>query len=171
MTRLGVVGARRMSDNRSVTVVRASLDDVDDLRGFLRDVDLTLAGLGEPTVQLWIERDTDGEIVGSTGFERSEDRSHALIRSVAVAPRHRTAGTGSRLARYAMDHARAAGATRAWLFSRRSGPFWQKLGFTSADRNELAAALPDAHQVRLFVETGQLEREVAWSQRLGDDGR
>lgn len=148
-----------------------SLNDVDDLREFLRDGDLTLAGLDEPAVRLWVERNDEREVVGSTGFELSEDRTHALIRSVAVAPRHRTTGAGSRLARYAMDQAHAAGATRAWLFSRRSGPFWQKLGFTNADRNELAAALPGAHQVRLFVESGQLEREVAWSRALGEEER
>ena len=143
-----------------------SREDVDDLRGFLREVDLTLAGVDAPTVQLWVERDAHGEIVGSTGFELSGDRQHALIRSVAVAPQHRVAGAGSRLAQYAMDQAQAAGATRAWLFSRRSGPFWQKLGFTTADRSELAAVLPETHQVRLFVQSGQLEREVAWSQPL-----
>jgi N-acetylglutamate synthase-like GNAT family acetyltransferase len=65
-----------------------------------------------------------------------------------------------------VDEARAAGAGRAWLFSRRSGPFWQKLGFALADRDELAAALPDAHQVVLFAQSGQLDREVAWSRAL-----
>ena len=59
-----------------------------------------------------------------------------------------------------------SGAERAWLFSRRSGPFWQQLGFTSADRDELAQALASTHQVRLFTETGQLQLEVAWSRRL-----
>lgn len=148
-----------------------SAKDVDALRGFLRDVDLTLAGLDEPAVNIWIERDADGEIVGSTGFELSNDRTHALIRSVAVTPQHRAAGAGSRLARHALDRAYAMGATRAWLFSRRSGPFWQQLGFARADKYELAAALPETHQVRLFVESGQLEREVAWSRSLGDDPR
>lgn len=56
--------------------------------------------------------------------------------------------------------------TRAWLFSRRSGPFWQKLGFAAADRGDLEEALPDAHQVVLFARTGQLDREVAWSRAL-----
>ena len=76
-----------------------SLNDVDDLREFLRDGDLTLAGLDEPAVRLWVERNDEREVVGSTGFELSEDRTHALIRSVAVAPRNRTTGAGSRLAR------------------------------------------------------------------------
>ncbi|PPF79518.1 GNAT family N-acetyltransferase [Subtercola sp. Z020] len=118
-----------------------------------------------------MERDANGEIVGSTGFELSTDRMHVLIRSVAVAPQLRAAGAGSRLARYAMDQAHALGATRAWLFSRRSGPFWQQLGFVGADKYELAAALSETHQVRLFVESGQLEREIAWSRSLESASR
>ncbi|MEN0083680.1 MAG: GNAT family N-acetyltransferase [Leifsonia sp.] len=140
--------------------------DVAAVRRFLREADLTLAGLDEPTVALWVERDDTGTIVGSTGFELSRDGAHALVRSVAVAPGRRASGAGSRLALFAIEQARAAGAGRAWLFSRRSGGFWQKLGFASADRDELAAALPDAHQVRLFIESGQLDREVAWSLAL-----
>ncbi|WP_082008368.1 GNAT family N-acetyltransferase [Microbacterium mangrovi] len=140
--------------------------DIADLRTFLRDVDLTVAGLDAPTVRLWIERDTSGAVIGSTGFELSADAEHALIRSVGVAPGRRTAGAGSRLASFALDAAARAGAMRAWLFSRRSGPFWQKLGFVPADRDALAAALRDTHQVRLFVRTGQLHREVAWSRPL-----
>jgi N-acetylglutamate synthase-like GNAT family acetyltransferase len=147
-------------------VERVSAADLDEVRSFLRDADLTLAGLDDPAVRLWIERGIRGEIVGTTGFELSEDGCHALIRSVAVEVSHRVSGAGSKLAAHAMQEARAAGATRAWLFSRRSGPFWQKLGFTAADRDELAAALSQSHQVRLFVQSGQLEREVAWSQSL-----
>jgi N-acetylglutamate synthase-like GNAT family acetyltransferase len=125
-----------------------------------------VAGLDEPTVRLWIDRDDDGMAVGSTGFESSADGVHVLIRSVAFAPQHRGSGAGTRLARFAIERATEAGAERAWLFSRRSGPFWQSLGFTSADRQALATALPDTHQVRLFRRTGQLEHEVAWSRRL-----
>ncbi|SMQ74831.1 GNAT family N-acetyltransferase [Agreia sp. VKM Ac-1783] len=142
---------------------QVSPSDTGSIREFLRAADLTLAGLDAPGVHLWVARDERGRIVGSTGFELSADGRHALIRSVAVDPQQRSAGSGSRLARFAMDAARQRGVERAWLFSRRSGPFWQKLGFTGADRGELASALADTHQVRLFVETGQLDREVAWS--------
>ncbi|WP_082475184.1 GNAT family N-acetyltransferase [Frigoribacterium sp. Leaf263] len=140
--------------------------DVDDLRAFLVEADLTLAGLDDPAVRLWIERDAAGTIVGSTGFELSVDGAHALLRSVAVARSQRTAGAGTRLAGHALNAATSAGATRAWLFSRRSGPFWQRLGFSPADRDTLAAALADTHQLRLFAATGQLAREVAWSRPL-----
>lgn len=147
-------------------LVRVSDVDLDDVREFLRRVDLTLSGVGEPTVRLWVDRADGGQVIGSTGFELSSDGGHALVRSVAVDPEYRAVGAGSRLARYALDQVRMAGAKHAWLFSRRSGPFWQKLGFRCADRNELAAALPEAHQVRLFQASGQLEREVAWCRSL-----
>ena len=140
--------------------------DVDDVRAFLAEADLTLAGLDAEGVRLWVDRSDDGEVVGSTGFELSRDGKEALIRSVAVAGARRAGGEGTRLAQFAIAEAAAVGATRAWLFSRRSGPFWQKLGFVPADRHELAAVLPEAEQVRLFIESGQLEREVAWARDL-----
>jgi hypothetical protein len=37
---------------------------------------------------------------------------------------------------------------------------------TRADRDELAPALSDAHQVRLVIDSGQFEREVAWAQEI-----
>lgn len=140
---------------------------VDDLRTFLVGADLTVAGLDrdrfEPTVRLWVDRADDGRVVGSTGYETSDDGVHVLVRSVAVASHLQGLGHGTRLARFAVDHAAATGARRAWLFSRRSGPFWQSLGFTPADRDDLAAALAATHQVRAFRRTGQLAHEVAWS--------
>lgn len=133
---------------------------------FLSEVDLTLSGLDAPSVRLWIERDAGGAVVGSTGYEISGDGRHALIRSVAVSPAQRSRGRGSALASFALERAAEEGASMAWLFSRRSGPFWQGRGFASADRDELAAALADTHQVRLFRQSGQLGREVAWSRAL-----
>ena len=52
--------------------------DVDVLREFLGRADLTPSGLDAPTVRLWTERDADGSIVGSTGYELSPDGAHAL---------------------------------------------------------------------------------------------
>lgn len=142
-------------------------EDVEDLTAFLREVDLTLSGLDAAEVRLWIERDRTGAVVGSTGYELSRDGRHALIRSVAVGLADRSRGRGSALATFALERAAEEGAATAWLFSRRSGPFWQGLGFEPADRDRLADALAETHQVRLFQQTGQLEREIAWSLPLG----
>jgi N-acetylglutamate synthase-like GNAT family acetyltransferase len=149
-------------------LTRVTDEHVPALTAFLGEADLTLSGLDAPSVRLWIDRGRDGRVTGSTGYELSADRRHALIRSVAVSPAARRAGYGSALARFALARAAEEGAGRAWLFSRRSGPFWQKLGFASADRDALTAALPDTHQVRLFTATGQLASEVAWSRPLAE---
>ena len=142
--------------------------DLDAVTGFLREVDLTLSGLDSPALRLWIDRHDD-EIIGCTGYELSEDGTHVLLRSVAVAPEARRSGRGRELALFALDRAMRDRARTAWLFSRRSGPFWQSLGFTPADRDELASVLAGTHQVRLFRRTGQLEREIAWSRRLVEE--
>lgn len=118
-------------------------------------------------MRLWVSRDeTTGRIFATTGYESSEGGSHVLIRSVAVDPELRGTGIGLELAQFALERAVEAGAKQAWLFSRRSGPFWQKVGFTSADKRDLAVALASTHQVQLFAQTGQLGREVAWSRQL-----
>lgn len=143
--------------------------DLPDLHDFLVRADLTLSGLDAPTVRLWLLRDAAGIVRGSTGFELSAAGEHALIRSVAVDQAARGQGLGLDLARYALDRAADAGAHRAWLFSRRSGPFWRKLGFERADRTRLATVLAETHQVCLFRATGQLDREVAWSRGLGPE--
>ncbi|GAA1716645.1 hypothetical protein GCM10009809_10880 [Isoptericola hypogeus] len=142
--------------------------DVPDLTAFLQAADLTLAGLDAPSVRLWVRRDDSGKLVASGGFELSADGEHALVRSTAVRHDQRGRGAGLATAAFAIERARESGARRAWLFSRRSGPFWQRLGFEATTTAELAAALPDAHQVRLFQRTGQLGREVAWRLPLRD---
>lgn len=149
-----------------MSLERATPADADVLREFLTVVDLTLSGLESETIRLWLGRDATGAVVASTGYELSPDGQHVLVRSVAVAPEHRSSGQGTSLARFALEQAAAEGATTAWLFSRRSGPFWQSLGFVPADRDALASALAGTHQVELFRQTGQLDREVAWSRPL-----
>ena len=111
----------------------ARADDIDDLVAFLSAVDLTLSGLGSPGVFVWIARDgVSGKIYASTGYELDEGGCHALIRSVAVGSNHRASGIGLEIAGFALDRAAELGAARAWLFSRRSGAFWQRLGFAPA---------------------------------------
>lgn len=148
-------------------LTRVGAADVAALRSFLRDADLTLSGVDAPGVRLWVETDDAGRVVGSTGYEVGAGGHDVLLRSVAVQAGRRGTGRGEALARFALEQAAAEGATTAWLFSRRSGPFWRRLGFGPADRDELARRLADTEQVRLFRSTGQLEQEVAWSRPAG----
>jgi N-acetylglutamate synthase-like GNAT family acetyltransferase len=159
------VSEARLRD-RGMPLRRVAPDDLAELTSFLREADLTLSGLDAASVRLWVDVGDEGRVRGSTGYELSADGAHALIRSVAVDPAERSVGRGAGLARFAFAQAAAEGARTAWLFSRRSGPFWQRLGFAPADLDELASVLAGTHQVELFRQTGQLDREVAWSRSL-----
>lgn len=86
-------------------------------------MDLTLAGLGDPAVCVWVDRAESGGVICSTGFELSADGKHALIRSVAVASGRRTSGAGTRLARFAMERARIAGRPKSGCFHAVPGRF------------------------------------------------
>jgi hypothetical protein len=69
-----------------VSIEPVAQTDVEALRDFLSEIDLTLAGLEAHTARLWIERDASVCIIGSTGYELSADGRHSLIRGVGVAP-------------------------------------------------------------------------------------
>ena len=123
---------------------RVDGSELEELRAFLSEVELTLAGLEARTVRLWVERDADHKIVGSTGYEISEDRRDALIRSVAVSPQSRKVGSGSCLPRFALSEAAREGAQNACVcvsvsWSRDDGRIWPHL--------QLASLLADTHQV------------------------
>lgn len=149
----------------AIRLTRARRDDTALLEQMLRGADLTTSGLDASSVRLWIAWIGD-DPVGTTGYEVADGGRDALIRSVCVVDGRRGSGLGLWLAQQAMDSAALEGAEHAWLFSRRSGRFWQRLGFSPAATDDLARALSDTHQVRLFRATGQLEREVAWSRPL-----
>lgn len=70
-------------------------DDIQELRAFLSEADLTGAGLDSTAVRVWVERDPNGRIVGSTGYEASTDGADVVIRSVAVSSSVPTCPTAS----------------------------------------------------------------------------
>jgi N-acetylglutamate synthase-like GNAT family acetyltransferase len=135
--------------------------DTDSIRACLLACDLTLAGVGSAELHLSVLETRAGQTVGVTGYESAGP--HALIRSVAVAPSLRGNGLGVMLAEVAFEQAAAAGAEQLWLFSRRGGAFWQRLGFRLTPTDGLVAALPHTWQVSDFAESGQLAREIAWT--------
>ena len=55
-----------------------------------------------------------------------------------------------------------------WAVTPTEFPHAGRLPIPEADREEDTLIVPYAHQVRLFVQTGQLQREVAWSRTLED---
>ena len=83
--------------------------------------------------QYAVAEDAQGNLVGVAGYERYG--SDILLRSVAVAESHRSAGVGARLTANRLAHARAAGSSVAYLLTDTAGRFWQRHGFVAIDRS------------------------------------
>lgn len=63
---------------------------------------------------------------------------NALLRSLAVEPRHRSRGLGARLVRAIETEARARGVTALYLLTTTARTFFERAGYTAHDR----AAVP-----------------------------
>jgi N-acetylglutamate synthase-like GNAT family acetyltransferase len=145
---------------------RSTCADVAAAEALLAQAALTVAGLRDPALDLWVLCDAGGAVVGTAALEHSGSGEDVLVRSVALVPGLRGRGLGEALARHALVQARRAGARRVWLFSSRAGSFWQRLGFHRSSVSALTAVLRAAPQVVAFGDSGQLPHKMVWQRPL-----
>jgi amino-acid N-acetyltransferase len=67
--------------------------------------------------------------------------SNALLRSLVVAPLHRSAGLGAALVEHAEAHARACGARSIFLLTTTAEAFFQRHGYVTAARDGAPAEI------------------------------
>ena len=85
---------------------------------------------------------TDGEVcVGVVGLEIYE--SNALLRSLAVEPRHRSRGLGARLVDAVETEARARGVAAVYLLTTTATTFFKRLGYNAHDRSAVPPSIAD----------------------------
>jgi N-acetylglutamate synthase-like GNAT family acetyltransferase len=94
--------------------------------------------------QYAVAEDSQGFLVGVAGYERyGED---ILLRSVAVAESHRSAGIGARLTADRLAHAQAAGSSAAYLLTDTASGYWRRHGFVAIERSTAPAALAKSQE-------------------------
>jgi N-acetylglutamate synthase-like GNAT family acetyltransferase len=143
-----------------ITVRTAGLQDFEAIVGLLKQADLIPQDVLAVGTRYWVAVESGELVVGCLGMEFG--KGAVLLKSTAVLPAYRKRGLAERLVDAALDFAARQGCQAAYLFSVRSGGYWQRLGFTEVPVAELLAALPDAYQVRYFRQIGKLEHEHAW---------
>jgi amino-acid N-acetyltransferase len=67
--------------------------------------------------------------------------SNALLRSLVVAPAHRSNGLGAVLVRHAEEFARAEGATSMYLLTSTAESFFKRCGYAQANRETAPAEI------------------------------
>jgi N-acetylglutamate synthase-like GNAT family acetyltransferase len=119
------------------TVRPAKPADLPAIENLLTVSYLPTAGVADhlPT---FLVADMDG-VAGVIGLELAGE--HALLRSLAVAGKQRKQGLGSALFQQALDQARRAGATTAYLLTNTAAQFVARWGFTPIARNDIPVGL------------------------------
>ena len=85
---------------------------------------------------------TNGEVcVGVVGLEIYE--SNALLRSLAVEPRHRSRGLGAGLVDAVETEARARGVAAVYLLTTTATTFFKRLGYNAHDRSAVPPSIAD----------------------------
>lgn len=128
-------------DPESVSAVElrpARPAEFDAIAGLLRAADLPVEDLDAAMLDAFVVATEGGVCVGVAGLEiRGSD---ALLRSLAVEPRHRSRGLGARLVDAVETEARARGVTALYLLTTTATAFFERMGYVVHDR----AAVPPA---------------------------
>jgi len=129
--------ASPLTSGTDYTLRRAKRADLPAIENLLTVNYLPTAGVADH-LTTFLVADADG-VAGVIGLELVGP--NALLRSLAVAGDQRKQGLGSALVQQALDHARQAGATAAYLLTNTAEQFAARWGFTPIDRNDIPADL------------------------------
>jgi N-acetylglutamate synthase-like GNAT family acetyltransferase len=141
----------------------AKEDDQQNLR------DILLENGQKPTIlindqSLYFFAEINHRKIGLIGAEISN--KSALIRSLAVLKPWRNNGVSIKLISTLFAELKKRKIERLYLFSRDSGSFWEKIGFSQCDIHEIINNLPDASQVAGYIKDKSIWTDVAWHKEL-----
>ena len=117
----------------------ARLAELDAIAGLLRAADLPVEDLNAAMLDAFVVATEGGNCVGVVGLEVHE--SNALLRSLAVEPRHRSRGLGARLVAAIETEARARGVTALYLLTTTATTFFERMGYAAHDRATVPPAI------------------------------
>ncbi len=128
-------------------VMRATPADVSKVRELLTRSKLHTTGVPDELTELWVLKDTAGEIKGCVAMEVFGDS--ALLRSLAVHPDRRGEGLGWMLAEAVQLRVRQRGLARVCLLTEHATDFFaEKFGFVPVTREQLPDEVKQSSEYR-----------------------
>ncbi len=114
----------------TITISAATAKDLADIKQFLVESHLPVAGVDEHWKTFVVARD-GARMVGCGGSEAYP--TVALLRSIAVDPDYQFAGIGRRLVRELLDRLSSRGIMEFYLLTETAEEFFRKRGFKRID--------------------------------------
>ena len=119
----------------------AKEQDLPEVRSLLQRVSLPLDGVDEHVHTMLVAR-AQGHVVGTVALELYADG--ALLRSVAVDPRHRGGRLGHELTEAALSLAEHNGAGMVFLLTTTAERFFPKFGFEQIGRDQVPPSVQES---------------------------
>ena len=126
-------------DQTGLIVRAAAARDLAGAKSLLRDAGLPVDGLEDQFGDGYAVAELDGWVVGIEGIEVYG--RFALLRSAAVAARHRGTGLGVRLTQDRITWARHRDLEAIYLLTTTAAPFFARLGFVAVPKHSAPAEL------------------------------
>jgi N-acetylglutamate synthase-like GNAT family acetyltransferase len=122
------------------------MSDLAAVAALLGDFQLPTDDLASaPDLRLWVVAD-DSSLVGVIGLERAD--TNALLRSLAVAPRHQKLGLGRRLVAEVETAARSEGVVQLVLLTETAVAFFRANGYQVTDRRSIPEGIRQTAEFR-----------------------
>jgi ribosomal protein S18 acetylase RimI-like enzyme len=158
-----MISAYRMNVTVSVEgIPRASV--LSEAQAFLESIGYSTRWLMSPDASLVVARRESGVLCG-LGVATVEGPTVVLM-SFAVHPDARSQGIGRRMVEALLSNLSASGARTVYLFSTVSGGFWERIGFSRAPIEEVAAKARNHFQVREYLVAGTIWTDTAYRRTL-----
>jgi N-acetylglutamate synthase-like GNAT family acetyltransferase len=135
-----------------------------EAQAFLDSIGFSTRWLMAPDASLVVAR-LESRLVCGVGVATIEGAT-AVLMSFAVHPDFRRQRIGCRMVETLLSHLKSSGAETAYLFSRASGGFWERVGFERVPVEEVAVSAKDHFQVREFLAAGSIWSDQAFRRDL-----
>ncbi len=142
-----------MESQSEISIRAATAADIAAIKQLLVDNDLPTAGVDDHWKTFVVATDAD-RIVACGGAEAYQFA--ALIRSVAVAPSHRSHGIGRRIVRQLLDRLASRGLREFYLLTTTAEDYFRKRGFKTIDRDEVHPQLLDSREFQDACPSGAI---------------
>ena len=126
-------------DQTGLIVRAATARDLPGAKALIKDAGLPVEGLEDQFGECYAIAELDGWVVGVAGIEVYG--RFGLLRSAAVAARHRGTGLGVRLTQDRITWARHRDLEAIYLLTTTAAPFFARLGFVAVQKTSAPAEL------------------------------
>lgn len=121
-----------------------ALSSLDEILPVLTGCDLPVGDISASSPTQFFGFRAEGFVVAVIGLEQFQ--SAGLLRSLAVSPNYRGRGLGQELVRHVESFAASHGVDSLFLLTTTAEPFFRKLGYCTASRQEAPQAIQATSQ-------------------------